>query len=601
MQAVSADKTAQAKSAAVAPTVCHRCRAEVPAGSRFCNMCGSSLPRKTMPAAPDRFLQNEAPRRAIKEPRPIPSGQVPPRGVEAQPSYAVNPRDGVDRILKIIQGRQNIPAFSQHIVGVMGMMGKDEASIRHMTNMIIRDYSLTLAVLRTANSAYYNRSGKPICSVARAVTMIGVEAIKSLAGGLMLLENFENHSAGLKQLILLSMLTANHARQVATHLQLPRAEEIYLCGMFRNLGEILVACYLGEMHEKILREINENRLAEREACLKVLQFPYEHLGQAVAESWMLPGSVKQAMEPVDPFTYGKQNEEEKLGTLVAFSHELTSLVYRRAAEDKAQALDLLLGKYKAVHDLSQELIQQVLAEAVTETKSTFAAAGIPLDDLQLRNQLRLAMSHGGQWKDSGGALLSDALPAGAAPAAEPEAASPGPQKPGSDEDLLNQLLAEVKSAAEPGNEPKLNDVLMMALEACHRGARFDRVVFCLATPDRSMVRGRLGLGPAIDNAIEQLQIPLSGRQEPLTLALLNRKDLFIDAMHDGRYQDSLIVRKLGACCFGLFPVVVENVVVGCLYFDRLAPHFLPTQVILETLGHLRDVLAELIRHTRAHS
>jgi hypothetical protein len=225
MQAVSPDKTAKAKSEAVEPIVCHRCRAEVPAGSRFCNMCGSSLPRKTLPAMPHRFPQNEAPRRVIKESRPMPSGQVPSRDVEARPSHAVNRSDGVDRILKIIQGRQNIPAFSQHIGEVMGMMGKDEASMRHMTNTIIRDYSLTLAVLRTANSAYYNRSGKPICSVARAVTLIGVEAIKSLAGGLMLLENFENHSAGLKQLILLSMLTANHARQVATHLQLPKAEE----------------------------------------------------------------------------------------------------------------------------------------------------------------------------------------------------------------------------------------------------------------------------------------------------------------------------------------------------------------------------------------
>jgi HD-like signal output (HDOD) protein len=596
MQVVSADKTTKAKSESVGPTVCHRCRAEVPTGSRFCNMCGSSLPRKTLPAIPHRLPQIEAPRRVIKEPQPRPSGQEPSRGVEARPSHAANRSEGMDRILKIIQGRQNIPAFSQHIAEVMGMMGKDEASIRNMTNTIIRDYSLTLVVLRTANSAYYNRSGKPICSVARAVTLMGVEAIKSLAGGLMLLENFENHSASLKQLILLSMLTANHARQVATHLQMPKAEEIYLCGMFRNLGEILVACYIGEMYEKILLEINENKLTEREACLKVLQFPYEDLGRAVAESWMLPGSVTRAMESVDPITYGKQNDDEKLGTLVAFSHELTSFVYRRSAEDKEQALDLLLGKYKMVQDLSLEMIQQVLAEAVTETKGTFTTAGIPLDDLQLRNQLRLAMSRGGEQKDSGGPL-----PTGAAMAAKPEAASPITQEPGSDEDLLDQLLAEVKAAVEPGNEPKLNDVLMMALEACHRGARFDRVVFCLATPDRSMVRGRLGLGPDIDNVIKQLQIPLSGRQEPLTLALLTKRDVFIDAQHDDRYQDSQIIRKLGACCFGLFPVVVENVVVGCLYFDRLTPNFLPPQMILETLGHLRDVLAELIRRTRAHS
>ena len=61
------------------------------------------------------------------------------------------------------------------------------------------------------------------------------------------------------------------------------------------------------------------------------------------------------------------------------------------------------------------------------------------------------------------------------------------------------------------------------------------------------------------------------------------------------------MRALGACSFGLYPVVVENVVVGCLYFDRLAPNAPPSQKILDTLGQLRDVLAELIRRTRAHT
>ena len=62
-----------------------------------------------------------------------------------------------------------------------------------------------------------------------------------MATGVVLLEHFRKHSPGLKELILLSLLTANHAREVADRVGYPKREEAYLCGMFRNLGEVLVA------------------------------------------------------------------------------------------------------------------------------------------------------------------------------------------------------------------------------------------------------------------------------------------------------------------------------------------------------------------------
>jgi HD-like signal output (HDOD) protein len=557
-------------------------------------MCGSAVQRKPVPAVSRSLPPREIPNKATKGIPPRTNVNPPARTIESRAVQAEPAGDGIARTIKIIQNQQNIPAFSHHIFEVMGMMGNNEASVRRLTNTIVRDYSLTLTVLRVANSAYYNRSGKPICSVARAVTLMGVDAVKNLAGGMMLLEHYEKHSAGLKRLILLSMLTANHSQQVALRLQLPMTEEAYLCGMFRNLGEILVGCHLADQYEVILREISENKLTEREACMKVLHFSYEDLGRTVAADWSLPGSVSLAMESSDPITYNKQSADEKLYTVVALSHELTNAVYRRPPEDKAKAIDLILGKYGAISDLCPQMIQEVLADTVTQTQDTFSTVGIPLDELQLRNQCQIALSHRHELKDAA------ATPPFATSVASSGKLPAGIEVPMRDEDLLEQLVAEVKAAVEPANEPKLNEVLMMAMEACHRGARFDRVVFCLATPDRTAVRGRLGLGASIDEVIENLQIPLAGQRESLTLALLTKRDLFIDALHDDRYQDSVLVRTLGACCFGLYPLVVDHVVVGCLYFDRMTEAPLPSQAILDTLGRLRDLLADLIRRTRVH-
>jgi HD-like signal output (HDOD) protein len=475
----------------------------------------------------------------------------------------------------------------------MGLMGNDEASFRHLTNTILHDYSLTLAVLRLANSAYYNRSGQPIASVARAVTMIGIEAIKRLAAGLLLLENYEKRDSGIKELLLLAMLTASHTRQSAIRMKLPDVEKAYLCGMFRNMGEILVSLYFNEAYEKIQKLIHEQKMTEREACTKVLDFTYEDLAHAVGSSWNLPGTVLQAMGPADPLHYSEGTEDDKLRNLAAFSHELTVCVYRHPPAERNKALDNLIEKYNALPDVDHKVVKGLLDEAVTETKETFTTVGVPLNDLYLRRQHTVALTGEQAPKGTNGTTLATATES-----AGPATAHAPPAEPVGNGDLLNRLVAEVKTAMEPGHELKLNEVLMMAMEACHRGAHFDRVVFCLATPDRSMVRGRLGLGESIDEVIEQIQIPLSGQQEALTLALLTKRDLFIDLEHDDRYQNSNLVRSLHATCFGLYPVIVENVIVGCLYCDRLKPNSFPPQTIFDAVGHLRDLLAELIRRTR---
>ena len=152
--------------------------------------CGSALNRRMPRIIPSALhTREDAPKRTAEvpvRPTPVPHqakpGTEPPAGTSSLNPGAI-PEAGftLKRSIEIIQGHQHIPAFSHQIIQVMGVMGNDETSFRHLTNTILHDYSLTLAILRLANSAYYNRSGKSVCSVARAVTMMGIDAVKRIA------------------------------------------------------------------------------------------------------------------------------------------------------------------------------------------------------------------------------------------------------------------------------------------------------------------------------------------------------------------------------------------------------------------------------------
>ncbi len=60
-----------------------------------------------------------------------------------------------------IAGMAEFPALSHSIEQVL-LKVDEEVSIQHITNVILKDYSLTLRILRTANSALNNRSGRQI-------------------------------------------------------------------------------------------------------------------------------------------------------------------------------------------------------------------------------------------------------------------------------------------------------------------------------------------------------------------------------------------------------------------------------------------------------
>ena len=487
-------------------------------------------------------------------------------------------QERIQACLREVTRQPDFPAFSHHIQELMHALGDEEASLRRLTALVLRDFSLTLKVLRTANSVQYNRSGRHILSVTHAVALLGVDAIRYLAGSLALFEHFRKQSPGLRELMLLSLLTANQARSVAARIGYPRREEAYLCGMFRNLGEVLVASYFPSQYAAILGHIKEANLSDREACLRVLHFTYEELGHAMALHWNMPDKVARCM----------RGGEEKLGragthdvdllpALTSFSHSLTTAVYRRDPEGARARINLLIEDYLPTLELQQEDVGRILDSAILDTKHTFAILRVPLNDLRLRHQAETALTS-------------------AAAAPHPADAGPALHELASEANLLERLTHEVDALIGSSTDLQLNSVLLMILEAIYRGGPFDRVLFCLVNAEHTHIQGRLGLGA--ESLREKFSFPLSIRGGPIGAALLKKQELFLSSDRASTYAELELLKLLGASSFGLHPILVDGVLVGCLYFDRLAPSAPLDARTLGFLVRLRDLAATAIQKKR---
>jgi GAF domain-containing protein len=137
------------------------------------------------------------------------------------------------------------------------------------------------------------------------------------------------------------------------------------------------------------------------------------------------------------------------------------------------------------------------------------------------------------------------------------------------------------------------------LETICRGAGFDRAAFCLVNPERTWVQARLGLGEDIDSLLDRFRYPLASPGSPIALALSLKQDLMVDSQRDGRFEHTDLIRSLKPASFGLLPVVVDGLAVGCLYFDRGSAGAEFDEDRRKALASLRDLAARAIARGRS--
>jgi HD-like signal output (HDOD) protein len=541
---------------------CAACAETVPENSRFCNHCGTRLPIAQAKTAV-KPAQIEVAVKAALSPRTA-------RNPERKPPVLLSRAQRVQQVLTRILESPDLPAFSHHIRGLMGLLGTDDMSLRRLTNIVLNDYGLTVTLMRTANSFHYNRSGKPIRSITHAITMLGIDAIRHLASSLLFLEHYRNKAVGLTELLLLSTLTASHTRHLARRVLPGRVEEAHLCGMLRNLGEVLVACYLPDEYAKILAKMKQRNWTEKEAAVSVIGFSYEELGQAMARHWKLPESVSDTIGADHP---GALKDDTLLGDLVSFSHSLTGIVYRGSPEAAKQRLKSLVAAYKGIPGMQQERVAELLDAAISDTRDTFCTLKMPLDHLQLQQQTDLALA-----RIESAERKSEETTEPAAPSASA---------------LAEDLETELRSSIEHDAQLDLNSAMMMVLEGIFRGGLFERVLLCLVTTDRKRIRGRLGLGGGIDELAELFDLPFVAGEDALVDALLERQDAFV--LEPGQ-ENSEFLRGASPACYGLFPIVVNEIVVGGIYFDRTTS--VPSPTPLPLISRLRDLAALAISRSR---
>ena len=279
-------------------------------------------------------------------------------------------------LLRRMAHKSDFPALTASVTSINQLTAQiDEASIKTLADTVMRDFALTQKLLRLVNSAGMG-AGK-VTRVSDAITILGVGQLRSMATAMIL----ANGGGGKKSPAIAAALTDAFvvgliSRNVGRITGSAAVEELFLCGMFSPLGELLTIYYLADEYVEIARRVFHDGVNDDSAARAVLGISFEELGIAVARHWHFPPAIVNALAPLPKGALQPAHApDERLWQCAGYARELCMIARMHHAEERAAALDAHIQRFAACIRIDAATVRELMSRSVAVAGNYTAAAG----------------------------------------------------------------------------------------------------------------------------------------------------------------------------------------------------------------------------------
>jgi len=518
---------------------------------------------------------SDAPRHDPAPAAPDPAGdETDGASSSADRAPAAEPRqEALEFLLRRMRHRGDFPALSSSVTAINRITASESESVGKLSDLILRDFSLTNKLLRVVNSAHYRPTGSSISTISRAVIVLGFDAVRNIAITVLLFEHLHDkaNAAQLKEEFLRACLAGLLARDIGARLRLRELEQAYICAVFHNLGRLVSQYYFPEESEDIRRVMKETGCRDDLAAQQVLGLSFEDLGIGLAEAWGFPPVIVGSMRKVAEGTVRRPDTlEGRLRALSGCANELCDAVASLPARERDRVIRHIASRFADAVPMTEDKVRESLASSIEELADlaqviqvrlpatrigrqldhfihATEGAAPPEDDAPLPGQLR----ERSQAEDAG-------APAGAA-ASRLDAQA-----------ILTAGIQDITSALLEGL--KLNDVLRIILETVYRAMGFKHVLLCIRDARGNTMTGRFGFGPDIDRLIRSVRFSLATQPDNVfNVATAKGVDILISDVDDPQIAGRIPAwyrQALASQTFVLFPLTLKNTPVALIYADK---------------------------------
>jgi len=194
------------------------------------------------------------------------------------------------RLLRAIDQLHNLPTLPHVAVRLLRLASDDRSDVREIAVTIENDQTLSAKLLRWVNSAATGLR-YPVLQVSRAITLLGMEAVRQAALSVQFFDLLHGKSAdsGLPaEAFWRHCLGVAHAAgTLASHVQGLDRADAFTAGLLHDLGKLALACIAPEPYKQVLDRVADGEpiLSAEKQCLGM---DHTAAGRRLAQRWGLP-------------------------------------------------------------------------------------------------------------------------------------------------------------------------------------------------------------------------------------------------------------------------------------------------------------------------
>jgi diguanylate cyclase (GGDEF)-like protein len=254
-----------------------------------------------------------------------------------------------------------LPTLPGVAVRVLELTRDPDVSIATMAQTVQADPALAVKVLKTVNSSYYGLSA-PCPSISRAMSMLGLNAVKAIVLGFSLLDSTK--TAGIDDRFDMASYwrravhCAAAARVLATSTGCCDPEEAFIAAIVQDIG--MLACFAAIRPEylDVLRQAPPDHDLIPAIEQRALGFDHAHVGKLLAQRWRLPSQLVECIGSHHNVT-GTGSEPSCLVRVVYLAGQVTGALILR---DNKRKLGEFITKAREWYNFDQPHARDLLKQ-----------------------------------------------------------------------------------------------------------------------------------------------------------------------------------------------------------------------------------------------
>ena len=186
---------------------------------------------------------------------------------------------------------QDLPTLPGVLTEVTKLIENPDTSTEAIAKVISTDQVLSAKVLKMVNSPIYGFPGR-ISSIQHALVLLGFNVVRGI---IISTSVFDMMVAAMKGLWEHSLGCATACNIIARRAGFEDPEEYAVAGLLHDLGKVVTAVQLPDVHDSVLQAVQAKQLTYFQAEKDVLGFGHDRINAWLGKHWGLPPNIREAM------------------------------------------------------------------------------------------------------------------------------------------------------------------------------------------------------------------------------------------------------------------------------------------------------------------